>query len=326
MAAELGRTRCVAEVVAVVSQAVYLRDSEGRIFWLSPSGGTPHRRAVLAPPTSGWRVGATCSVSDGLLCAEGGARVDLTDAQVWREPMPQKGGVSREHARQALRVALRILCQITPARGLARLTVSGRDRAPRGDGHEASLVASWAEDAAGRVVLALEGGARDTGTILGAADRLVGLGEGLTPSGDDFLGGLLFTLRYVSGACCGRSPLDWDAIDGWVRKVEPWTSAISHAMLSDLASGHGPEPLHEVICAIAAGAPPDRIALPAARLIEVGQTSGWDMLAGVAAGLDVVSVREVDEGRRRGDIGGRADLPVGSAAGERIAVRGAHGD
>ncbi len=41
---------------------------------------------------------------------------------------------------------------------------------------------------------------RDMTGLLQEANALVGLGEGLTPSGDDFLGGLLFCVNTIQTA------------------------------------------------------------------------------------------------------------------------------
>jgi len=63
------------------------------------------------------------------------------------------------------------------------------------------------------------------------------------------------------------------------------THPISHAVLSDLALGHGPEPLHEVVTSLLNGQNLDHTMAGVTRLMEVGDTSGWDLLAGMLTGM-----------------------------------------
>jgi len=107
------------------------------------------------------------------------------------------------------------------------------------------------------------------------AQALIGLGPGLTPSGDDYLGGVLIALHQL-----GRKP----QAQGLWRWLEPRlvrTSAISGAHLAAAAAGEGHEALHRCLDALCTRAP-DWTAVLAA-LDGVGHCSGWDSLAGVVA-------------------------------------------
>ncbi len=100
------------------------------------------------------------------------------------------------------------------------------------------------------------------------AENLIGLGPGLTPSGDDYLGGMLIALRLATRG--GQA----DALWRWLEpRLASRTSAISAAHLAAAASGEGHEALHEAL----AGDP--------TRLGSVGHCSGWDALAGAGAVL-----------------------------------------
>jgi hypothetical protein len=81
-----------------------------------------------------------------------------------------------------------------------------------------------------------------------------------------------------------RQELIFDLID-W---AETQTHPISHTILSDLALGHGPEPLHDVIAALFAGKDLGSIMAGVARLVEIGHNTGWDILAGVLTGMLLV--------------------------------------
>lgn len=109
---------------------------------------------------------------------------------------------------------------------------------------------------------------------------LLGLGPGLTPAGDDALGGALIALRAF-----GRG----DLADRLAALVLPLaaerTSTISLAHLDAAAGGEGAEALHDTLAALAGG---DGAAAVAAlqRLDRIGHSSGWDALAGATAALE----------------------------------------
>jgi hypothetical protein len=116
------------------------------------------------------------------------------------------------------------------------------------------------------------------GHALGAeAAQLVGLGPGLTPSGDDYLGGVLVALRWL-----GRGA-QADSLWRWLEpRLAGRTSPISAAHLSAAASGQVHEALHEVLETLSAWHAPD-LHPSLARLDALGHGSGWDALAGIVA-------------------------------------------
>jgi Protein of unknown function (DUF2877) len=108
---------------------------------------------------------------------------------------------------------------------------------------------------------------------------LLGLGPGLTPSGDDYLGGLLVALSLV-GRSAVRDHL-WQALHPLTIGR---TTAISRAHLAAAAEGLGSAALHHALGAILSGAT-EKIAAACAGLAKVGHTSGWDALAGALSVL-----------------------------------------
>src|SRR3954469_11475168 len=107
------------------------------------------------------------------------------------------------------------------------------------------------------------------------AQMLVGLGPGLTPSGDDYLGGMLIALHAFE-----RRP-QAQALWRWLEPRLGRSSAISSAHLAAAAQGEGHEALHACLLALC-----DRSADWTRTLDEVakvGHVSGWDALAGIAA-------------------------------------------
>jgi hypothetical protein len=108
------------------------------------------------------------------------------------------------------------------------------------------------------------------------AEALIGLGPGLTPSGDDYFGGMLVALR-----ACGRAA-QCAALWRWLEPLLAGrTSAISAAHLAAAAEGEAHEALHFCIAQLFTKNGAWSTVLP--QLDAVGHCSGWDALAGAAA-------------------------------------------
>jgi hypothetical protein len=115
-----------------------------------------------------------------------------------------------------------------------------------------------------------------------AALRVLGLGPGLTPSGDDFLGAIFFALAHAP------RPSWLTAMPAMHRRVmaaaERATNPISAALLEDLMAGASYRALHEVLAALQSGEP-HAISQSCEALLRVGASSGADMLAGLLLAL-----------------------------------------
>jgi hypothetical protein len=115
-----------------------------------------------------------------------------------------------------------------------------------------------------------------------AARDLLGLGHGLTPSGDDFLVGALAALDAIgehdAHAALGRAIID--ALPGA-------TSALSACFLRAAAAGHIGEALHCAVSSVIAG----DVDAAIGAVETIGHSSGWDMMAGVTTALRVAARR-----------------------------------
>jgi hypothetical protein len=108
---------------------------------------------------------------------------------------------------------------------------------------------------------------------------LLGLGPGLTPSGDDYLGGMMVALRAL-----GRDDRAAALATRVLPEAPTRTSRISAAHLSCAAEGEGAAALHDAIAALV-GASEDSIDVCLAAIDAIGHSSGWDALAGALAVL-----------------------------------------
>ena len=145
----------------------------------------------------------------------------------------------------------------------------------------AESVANAAAEAAGGALLPRAGFEAhplvERGELAGAAAVLAGLGPGLTPSGDDVLGGVLFARRALAGS---EEEVRLAAVAEGVR-----TNAIARAFLRWAARGQALSPVHDIVGAAVQG---DREAATAAAkaLVTVGESSGADFALGLHWGIE----------------------------------------
>ncbi len=111
--------------------------------------------------------------------------------------------------------------------------------------------------------------------------RLSGLGPGLTPSGDDCLGGMMIALHALDAAVISQSL--WRAVG---RCVGETRNTVSHGHLSAASEGMCSAGIHRVVSAILIGNV-DGVREAFHDIDRIGHTSGWDTMTGVAVTLQV---------------------------------------
>lgn len=133
--------------------------------------------------------------------------------------------------------------------------------------------------------------------LIRAASELIGLGPGLTPSGDDFLVGVMAALARGGGAAAFQAELE--AISRAVAQREQTTSDVSRHYLRLAARGHFGQSLTELLDALtqSSSGEQDRCIR---QLLAIGSSSGADTLAGIAAGMAAIAVR-TSNGTTRGN-------------------------
>ncbi|HSD52906.1 MAG TPA: DUF2877 domain-containing protein [Burkholderiales bacterium] len=262
--AALERSGGVAQPLAAFPDAPYF-DAAGEIVWVGSKLPARHPRAVLtAQPVTRSTV-----VSFGAL-----------PGKAWSCSL-----TAPTEPRAAAEACRRLVADV------------GRLGAPRGFGALlAGATPAFPLDLAAPRVRALAAAysADDAQAAYEASRALLGLGTGLTPSGDDLAGAALFgrmLVDYRGGA--------WRAIGARLASDARTAShAISAALLADLVRGETFEPLHALADALAAG--DGSTALGAARtLVALGHSSGWDMLTGFAIGI--TGDTESEAGRKKGE-------------------------
>lgn len=252
----LGSPRRPARVLAVFPVGVYLEvDTEVQPSVIAVVTGAATRlpNSVLpACPLPDLTVGDEAAVGERVIDL-GPLRLSV---RRWWDPAPPLGRLEPDRLRDAA-----VLLRDPPGAGLA------------GHGAVDLLAASCA---AGR----LPG-------MVTAAERLVGLGPGLTPSGDDVLAGLLVALRHLGTAArAGRAVWLADRLaEAVTSAARTRTTPLSATLLHCAARGEASPEVIDVLRGVA-GRQPLEPALR--RLHRLGHTSGADLAQGIAIGASAV--------------------------------------
>lgn len=271
-------------VLAATSRAAYLMTANEELLWLADQRSTPHRRFLtVAGAFPELTTGASFSVHDGFLRMNTGLTFELSGASVWRSsPRGRSTGFTRSSLRAALSTADASLRRLPMPVGLGVLlpTILARaDRRPVATAITDSPVAARAWPVIQDVIDSGQEG--DLRSSLVRCEELIGLGEGLTPSGDDFVGGFVYCLARLGQIHHGTP------IECLLQKTRPRTNVISYTLLADHGRGHASAALQDFVDALITEPDPGPIERRAYQLIRLGHSTGWDLLTGVAVGLAV---------------------------------------
>ncbi len=286
-AARMLREGAEGRLVAVVSAAAYMEmASDGRmphnvgrvrhrgprLLWLSGPGEAAHGRALLAPlDLAALAAGDPVRVRDGEVTIGQRARIGLAGAPVWKPPRIEARALPPD------------ACAIDR---IAEAVLVGTGAAVPAADQLATLVSRVGLPgySLGPLLASPITPCSLADRTLALAHALVGLGPGLTPAGDDLLGGVLFAIRTAAGP----DPATAAALRRAAALAHGQTNRISEALLHDYAQGEGPEPLHRLAVRCAAADEPGAVRA-GSDLARIGHTTGWATLAGFLAGLRAVA-------------------------------------
>jgi hypothetical protein len=276
-------------VLAVMSQAVYLESEAGELVWLATDATPMHGRCLslgcTLPTVS---EGVAYEVLADALWFEDGISLAWAGASIWQAPTT--GDVLRfgpGNLARRLESARPSLETLPPPRGFGLLLAPILDRPSEGAIDPAVSGSSrtlWlALPSIENLCDALHGG--DVDGALVHAEPLLGLGEGLTPSGDDFIGGMLFGISLLEGVRAPLGRLSSSALERFLTIARHRTNRISFALLRDHAVGQASEPVHHYVRAVLRGDPQADLDRLIADVVRLGHSTGWDTLAGLWTAL-----------------------------------------
>lgn len=268
-------------VGAVFERSIYVSLAETEVCVGPPGlGAGPLNLRCHATPedwrAAGLREGMAVLVGSRDLRLPPYLAISVADAAVWTPEPPGPWSATSLGAGLAALDAL--LPERLPGEGLGVLALPWR-----AGGAAQSAVAAAAREPAGALSAflhrAIARNGDQTSPPVHALHALIGLGPGLTPSGDDLLGGVLVALHLL-----GRPDLAEALWHGTRGALETGTNAISRAHFTAAARGLGGAALHGILNDLLTG---KRAALAArlAAIDHIGHCSGWDALAGATIAL-----------------------------------------
>ena len=277
------------EVISAGTRAAYIATNKGEILAVCRPDQQPHPRSFLTDmDLSMFHVGLRTWLEGNELCFSSGIALNLNGHKVWdRQPLEAGGATPihrlRSRCEDLLQAALDILEGENLGLALSSFTEDGNAGYSRVLPHATSpLIAAGVERIRELLPHCRCG---DLHSVLPIAEQLIGLGPGLTPSGDDFVGGLTFMAFHLNRAYPTGRWLEGGDIPALLARSESMTSRISHALLTDLAEGQSHDSLHDLVDSLFSDAGEFGSSEHVRRVAEIGHSSGWDMLTGMLAGL-----------------------------------------
>ena len=260
-------------------------------------GGLSYRAAGIAPGTTVRAVAAGAASGTGgaghatgegedLALDLSGARCDRFDGRIGR--LAVRPGLPHRLAR-AVRAG-RALSAERSGGGFGALWETGGpwgdDALPHATAERRDPVCARAAVSVRRLAGAV--GMKRPDEAVAAAVPLLGLGPGLTPSGDDLLVGLFAALWAVEG----RIGLGGPASERLLAEAGRRTNAVSFTYLSYALEGWFSEPLHRLATRLAAGTP-EEVERALAALGAQGATSGLDTALGAVIGFAAATAEHI---------------------------------
>ena len=285
----IGETACrllvpgtCGQVLAGFSGAAYLVTERAELFWLASENAPMHVRGLrIAGHFPQLVAGENFFIEGRRINIAPDLQVDFGDASTWAMPrIPGNTASEIDQIPARVKSLLSTDLDLSQASGFGQLIpkIISLAAGQLDDKPEIDPVLALAWLAINEIAKACL--LHDMPRLLQEANALVGLGEGLTPSGDDFLGGLLFCIHTIQRLYPGFINLDSFERALFIESVKQRTHLISFTLLKDLINGQAVEPLHQWIHAVLSDQSPASIRQPASCLTRIGHSTGWDLLTG----------------------------------------------
>lgn len=274
-------------VIAAVKDAVYLESDTKEVFWLVPGLGPRHNRSINGiDPLPEVKQGTSFTGGRRVMRFSKANSLDLSNHRIWQnQSLDPDNLLSRGTGHQRAIAFGKKIMESPEKKGFAKLMpvlFEGKKLENKQD-----LVLVSAAPICVEIHRACK--QKNLENLLNTCGSLVGLGNGLTPSGDDFLGGCFFALYYLSSFYPMKIVVDYQAIYSMVDSLQKKTNSISWTLLHDMTHGKGMESLHNLMDSIVTNISLDVLSVNANKLTTIGNSTGWDILTGLFCGLEWIS-------------------------------------
>lgn len=272
------------KVIAAFSKAIYLLTDDSELFWIVSDDTPMHRRALKSSAAlSGPQAGSPFYVHDQRLIIDSTFAFNMDSALIWSAPSIDQNNIVDLNDIPAHTQTLFSSLDVSQAKGFGNFIPDilrlAQNKPANLQPESSDPILVFARPFV--LEMAQAGLENQPSRILQNAASLIGLGAGLTPSGDDFVGGLLFCIHNLQAAYPElnlNNPL----------LLEPYrtcTHQISFTLLQDLANGHAIAPLQHIINGLLNGESLEKIYPFVSQLTKIGHSTGWDMLTGLLTGM-----------------------------------------
>lgn len=211
--------------------------------------------------------------------------ISLKDAELWRSKTRAERCLGPELIERNLELAKRIAANKGGREGLGQL-LQHIDEIAAGKMPQTSDLNAVARAVLPQLIdLVKATKSENFEGVKGAAQKLIGLGLGLSPSADDALSGFTAALWWVSHSL-GKGINRVKKINEIVASCSGTTTLLSQQLLRHAAKGETNERVGELLESILAGTPPN-VETGVEEVLKIGETSGVDMMVGLLLGLEI---------------------------------------
>ena len=273
-------------VRAVFTRSVHVETDSGFVT-LGSLALSPHPCSILwFDFMPGWVPGQHMHISAGELRTEGGRAVTLHKMRRYAPSFSCSRTAGKTAVLGVLRATGDALARIPSQGGFHSVYQQSRSHVLRTND---SRLSETIGNRSGRMgaMLAASMRHRDWNAFRGAADALVGLGEGLTPAGDDFLGGVLAAMRY-HGKSTGSALFPDTLANELAGQLTAKTTPFSGFLLRLSARGLVGLPFSRWLRAAHRGDVAAALA-SVRQAAHIGHSSGLDTLAGMLLSLQILN-------------------------------------
>ncbi len=263
----LARREGQGKVINVFSTAAYLEGEEGEIFWVAAADSPPHQRSLITSYSpEAFATGENFYHQSSRVQIGEKVFISMDQALIWKplaidfENIPNLSELERIW--QNWLVAFQ------------------------------EINDPWIKIDRRFFPLVISSSKLKISTIVEKCARLIGLGPGFSPAGDDFVGGLLFVFYFLQKAYPELLEREENIISNFLEWARSRTNIVSWTILKDLALGQGPEPAHKILHNLFQGKDVSAIGPEVEELARLGHTTGRAIFYGILAGLLILLGRD----------------------------------
>ncbi len=236
-------------------------------------------------PSLGVRKGMQVRLVSDRVLVGGVLEISFKDAKLWRPKTRAERCLGPELIKRNLELAKRLAASKGGREGIGQLLKHidkiAAGKMPQTSGLNAVARAVWPQ----LINLVKAAKSKNVGGVKGAAQKLIGLGPGLSPSADDALSGFTAALWWVSHSL-DKGIDRVKKINEIVISCSGTTTLLSQQLLRYAAKGETNERVGELLEAILTGASQD-VETGVEEVLKIGETSGIDTIVGLLLGLEI---------------------------------------